>query len=50
MFTLQLAAHIREQILRSHRLHHVRSLINLSDLSSDESSRAGGTWDKEGCS
>jgi E3 ubiquitin-protein ligase ATL6/9/15/31/42/55 len=40
-FTLRLPAHVREEILSSRRLRHARSLINLSDVSSDGSSRGG---------
>ncbi|OEL21814.1 hypothetical protein BAE44_0017168 [Dichanthelium oligosanthes] len=40
-FTLRLPEHVREQVLRSRRLRHATSLINLSDMSSEGSSRGG---------
>ncbi|CAN6269986.1 unnamed protein product [Urochloa humidicola] len=40
-FTLRLPQHVREQVLRSRRLRHATSLINLSDMSSEGSSRGG---------
>ncbi|RCV33877.1 hypothetical protein SETIT_7G117900v2 [Setaria italica] len=40
-FTLRLPEHVREQVLRSLRLRHATSLINLSDMSSEGSSRGG---------
>uniref|UniRef100_A0A0A9DHZ9 Uncharacterized protein n=1 Tax=Arundo donax TaxID=35708 RepID=A0A0A9DHZ9_ARUDO len=40
-FTLRLPPHVREEVLRSRRLRHATSLINLSDMSSDGSSRGG---------
>ncbi|KAL6650810.1 hypothetical protein ACP70R_009735 [Stipagrostis hirtigluma subsp. patula] len=40
-FTLRLPHHVREEVLRSRRLRHATSLINLSDMSSDGSSRGG---------
>ncbi|XP_062186188.1 E3 ubiquitin-protein ligase ATL6-like [Phragmites australis] len=40
-FTLRLPQHVREEVLRSRRLRHATSLINLSDMSSDGSSRGG---------
>ncbi|RLM74592.1 E3 ubiquitin-protein ligase ATL6-like [Panicum miliaceum] len=40
-FTLRLPGHVREQVLRSRRLRHATSLINLSDVSSEGSSRGG---------
>ncbi|CAN6195533.1 unnamed protein product, partial [Urochloa humidicola] len=39
--TLRLPEHVREQVLRSHRLRHATSLINISDMSSEGSSRGG---------
>ncbi|KAJ1271254.1 hypothetical protein BS78_06G115100 [Paspalum vaginatum] len=41
-FTLRLPEHVREQVVRSRRLRHATSLINLSDLSAEGSSRGGG--------
>ncbi|XP_062225789.1 E3 ubiquitin-protein ligase ATL6-like [Phragmites australis] len=40
-FTLRLPTHVREDVLRSRRLRHATSLINLSDVSSEGSSRGG---------
>lgn len=40
-FTLRLPAHVREEVLTSRRLRHATSLINLSDMSSEGSSRGG---------
>ncbi|KAF8703288.1 hypothetical protein HU200_032080 [Digitaria exilis] len=40
-FTLRLPEHVREEVLRSRRLRHATSLINLSDMSSEDSSRGG---------
>jgi E3 ubiquitin-protein ligase ATL6/9/15/31/42/55 len=40
-FTLRLPAHVREEVLRSRRLRHATSLINLSDMRSDGISRVG---------
>jgi E3 ubiquitin-protein ligase ATL6/9/15/31/42/55 len=40
-FTLRLPEHVREQVLRSRRLRHATSAINLSDMSSEGSSRGG---------
>ncbi|CAL5016677.1 unnamed protein product [Urochloa decumbens] len=40
-FTLRLPEHVREQVLRSRRLRHATSLINLSDMNSEGSSRGG---------
>ncbi|CAN6235187.1 unnamed protein product [Urochloa humidicola] len=40
-FTLRLPEHVREEVLRSRRLRHATSLINLSDMSSEGSSRGG---------
>lgn len=40
-FTLRLPDHVREQVLRSRRLRHATSLLNLSDMSSEGSSRGG---------
>lgn len=41
-FTLRLPEHVRERVIRSRRLRHATSLINLSDMSSEGSSRGGG--------
>ncbi|KAG8064753.1 hypothetical protein GUJ93_ZPchr0004g38115 [Zizania palustris] len=40
-FTLRLPQHVRDEVLRSRRLRHATSLVNLSDMSSDGSSRGG---------
>ncbi|KAF0890314.1 hypothetical protein E2562_002725 [Oryza meyeriana var. granulata] len=40
-FTLRLPQHVRDEVLRSLRLRHATSLINLSDMSSEGSSRGG---------
>ncbi|TVU14336.1 hypothetical protein EJB05_37799, partial [Eragrostis curvula] len=40
-FTLRLPAHVREEVLTSRRLRHATSLINLSDMSNEGSSRGG---------
>lgn len=40
-FTLRLPEHVREQVLRSRRLRHATSLLDLSELSSEGSSRGG---------
>ncbi|TVU03241.1 hypothetical protein EJB05_37849, partial [Eragrostis curvula] len=40
-FTLRLPAHVKEEVLRSRRLRHATSLTNLSDMSSEGSSRGG---------
>ncbi|KAG8082204.1 hypothetical protein GUJ93_ZPchr0014g46827 [Zizania palustris] len=40
-FTLRLPQHVRDEVLRSRRLRHATSLINLSDMSSEGSSRGG---------
>ncbi|GJN02765.1 hypothetical protein PR202_ga20149 [Eleusine coracana subsp. coracana] len=40
-FTLRLPVHVREEVLRSRRLRHATSLINLSDMSAEGSSRGG---------
>lgn len=40
-FTLRLPHHVREQVLRSRRLRHATSLIDISGLSPEGSSRGG---------
>uniref|UniRef100_A0A0D9ZLH0 RING-type E3 ubiquitin transferase n=1 Tax=Oryza glumipatula TaxID=40148 RepID=A0A0D9ZLH0_9ORYZ len=40
-FTLRLPQHVRDEVLRSLRLRHAASLVNLSDMSSEGSSRGG---------
>ncbi|XP_006653470.1 E3 ubiquitin-protein ligase ATL6-like [Oryza brachyantha] len=40
-FTLRLPQHVRDEVLRSLRLRHATSLVNLSDMSSEGSSRGG---------
>uniref|UniRef100_A0ACD5UR55 Uncharacterized protein n=1 Tax=Avena sativa TaxID=4498 RepID=A0ACD5UR55_AVESA len=40
-FTLRLPHHVREQVLRARRLRHATSLIDLSGMSPDGSSRGG---------
>uniref|UniRef100_A0A0D9W5N0 RING-type E3 ubiquitin transferase n=1 Tax=Leersia perrieri TaxID=77586 RepID=A0A0D9W5N0_9ORYZ len=40
-FTLRLPQHVRDEVLRSRRLRHTTSLVNLSDMSSEGSSRGG---------
>ncbi|CAD6263526.1 unnamed protein product [Miscanthus lutarioriparius] len=41
-FTLRLPEHVREQVLRSRRLRHATSLLDLSELSSEGGSSRGG--------
>ncbi|KAG0526032.1 hypothetical protein BDA96_06G110300 [Sorghum bicolor] len=41
-FTLRLPDHVREQVLRSRRLRHATSLLDLSELSSEGGSSRGG--------